>query len=244
MAYVELNSGRAAEGAARLGRAAALRPASFEAQMEWADALLEAGEFDAAAEAFAAALALRPGFPDALRGQGVALSSAQRHDAAIEAFRKAVAAQPGDAGYPLRSGPGAARGRPPRGGAGAHGRRRPGRPDFAPAQFHLAGLLLALGRPDESLVAARRAAALDPAGLETQLQLSASAYGAWSLEEAAIGGDPGAAVGAGRALRPSQPRPRLLSAGPAGRGGAAPALAPSPWPPTAPTATTAWPTCC
>lgn len=91
-----LREGRAADAAAILRQAAAARPGSAEIANHLGNALQEAGNQDAALEAYRRAAAADPGFGPALQNLGYVLISHGRTDEGIEHIRRAQQVNPLD----------------------------------------------------------------------------------------------------------------------------------------------------
>ncbi len=75
---------------ARLAAAAAAAPTSIDAQADWGEALLKAGQPKAAAAAFARAIALKPASPDLLCFLGNAQRQAGDTEGAVASYRLAL----------------------------------------------------------------------------------------------------------------------------------------------------------
>ncbi len=157
-----LVTGRAAEAAALLARALALRPTHRECRISLARALLAAGQPQEALEALEP-LAGDTGLAPAHCLRGTALNMLKRPAEAVLAFTLALAADPGDAEAQLNLGNAYAELDEPD-QAQHHIRAALAlAPDMVEALASLAHLLTSLGRLDEALAVSRRAIELDPA---------------------------------------------------------------------------------
>ena len=162
-----LITGRAAEAAALLARALALRPSHRECRISLARALLAANQPKDAVEALEP-LASEPGLAPAHCLRGTALNMLKRPGEAVAAFTLALAADPSDAEAELNLGNAYAE-----------------LDDFEQAETHiraaltlapnmveaaasLAHLLTSLGRLDEALATSQHAIELDPACAATR----------------------------------------------------------------------------
>jgi predicted O-linked N-acetylglucosamine transferase (SPINDLY family) len=166
LGIITAQTGRAAEGAALLGRVATGRPGDVLAHNNYGNALRGLRHFEAALASYDRALALQPNSPDIHYNRANVLRDLKRHDEAVEAFARALQLNPrhlaacnnrGNALRDLGRFEEALR---------DFDRALQLRPDYAEAHANRANVLRETKRYDEALAGYERALRINPAYAE------------------------------------------------------------------------------